>query len=78
MDELEKDFITIDISDYLSFTGRETGNVSRIRKKLFNSLKEMKKESYEFSYRGSKGELIEGSLSIIGDIITNGSFTYLL
>ena len=70
MDELEKDFITIDISDYLSFTGRETGNVSRIRKKLFNSLKEMKKESYEFSYRGSKGELIEGSLSIIGDIIT--------
>ena len=25
---------------------------------------------YEFSYRGSKGELIEGSLSIIGDIIT--------
>lgn len=68
INELDEDFITLDINDYLDFTGRPTGNVSRIRNNLFKTLKEMRKESYDYSFIDDKGELQEGSLVLIGDI----------
>lgn len=66
--DLNEDFITIDIDDYLDFTGRETGNTSRIRKNLFNTLKEMRKETYDYNYIDDKGVMHEDSLVLIGDI----------
>src|SRR5574344_3145960 len=62
IDQLDDDFITIDMSDYLDFTGRPTGNITRLRRNLLNTLIEMRKESYEYSYRDEKGALQEGSL----------------
>lgn len=67
-DELNQDFITIDIKDYLNFTGRPTGNISRIRKNLQNTLKEMSKERYDYTYLDEKGVLHDDSLVLIGDI----------
>lgn len=67
-DALSEDFITLDIDDYLDFTGRPTGNVSRIRKNLQNTLKEMRKESYDYTYLDEKGVLHDDSLVLIGDI----------
>ena len=68
IDQLDDDFITIDMSDYLDFTGRPTGNITRLRRNLLNTLIEMRKESYEYSYRDEKGALQEGSLVLIGDV----------
>lgn len=66
--QLNDDFITIDIDDYLAFTGRENTNVSRVRRNLINTLKEMRKESYDYSFYDEKGQLQEGSLVLIGDV----------
>ena len=68
IDEINEDFITLDIKDYLDFTGRQNGNVSRIRKNLQNTLKEMRKESYDYTYLDDKGVLHDVSLVLIGDI----------
>jgi len=68
INELNEDFITLDIDDYLDFTGRPTGNVSRIRKNLQATLKEMRKESYDYTYLDDKGVLHDDSLVLIGDI----------
>lgn len=78
VEQLDEDYIIIDMKDYLDFTGRETGNMSRIRKNLFNTLKEMRKETYEYSFIDERGALQEGSLILIGDIIStenNGNLT---
>lgn len=66
--DLDEDFINIDIDDYLDFTGRPNGNVSRIRRNLQSTLKEMRKESYDYSFIDERGALQEGSLVLIGDI----------
>ncbi len=68
INELDEDFINIDIDDYLEFTGRPNGNVSRIRRNLQRTLKEMRKESYDYSFIDERGALQEGSLILIGDI----------
>lgn len=68
VNDLDDDFINIDIDDYLDFTGRPNGNVSRIRRNLQNTLKEMRKESYDYSFIDERGALQEGSLVLIGDI----------
>lgn len=68
INELDDDFINIDIDDYLDFTGRPNGNVSRIRRNLQSTLKEMRKESYDYSFIDERGALQEGSLVLIGDI----------
>ena len=68
IENLNEDFINIDIDDYLEFTGRPNGNVSRIRRNLQNTLKEMRKESYDYSFIDERGALQEGSLVLIGDI----------
>ena len=68
IEELNEDFITLDIKDYLDFTGRDKGNVSRIRTNLQNTLKEMRKETYDYTYLDDKGVLHDDSLVLIGDI----------
>lgn len=68
IEDLHEDFINIDIDDYLEFTGRPNGNVSRIRRNLQSTLKEMRKESYDYSFIDERGALQEGSLVLIGDI----------
>lgn len=68
IDELNGDFITLDIDDYLDFTGRPNGNVSRIRRNLQDTLKEMRKESYDYTYLDEKGVLHDDSLVLIADI----------
>lgn len=68
INQLDDDFITIDIDDFLDFTGRPTGNVSRIRRNLQSTLKEMRKESYDYTYKDDKGVLHDDSLVLIGDI----------
>lgn len=68
INDLDEDFINIDIDDYLDFTGRPNGNVSRIRRNLQSTLKEMRKESYDYSFIDERGALQEGSLVLIGDI----------
>lgn len=68
INDLDEDFIKIDIDDYLDFTGRPNGNVSRIRRNLQSTLKEMRKESYDYSFIDERGALQEGSLILIGDI----------
>ena len=68
LNDLDEDFINIDIDDYLDFTGRPNGNVSRIRRNLQSTLKEMRKESYDYSFIDERGALQEGSLVLIGDI----------
>ena len=68
IEELNEDFITLDIDDYLDFTGRPKGNVSRIRRNLQNTLKEMRKETYDYTYLDDKGTLHDDSLVLIGDI----------
>lgn len=70
INQLDEEFITIDLSDYLEFTGRPTGNTTRIRRNLLNTLIEMRKESYEYSFIDPKGALQEGSLVLIGDVKT--------
>lgn len=68
INDLDEDFINVDIDDYLDFTGRPNGNVSRIRRNLQSTLKEMRKESYDYSFIDDRGALQEGSLVLIGDI----------
>ena len=65
---LDEDFIPIDINDYLEFTGRPNGNVSRIRNNLQKTLKEMRKEHYDYTYKDEKGVYHDDSLVILGDI----------
>jgi hypothetical protein len=68
MEQLNGDFIPIDIKDYMDFTGRPNGNISRTRKNLQNTLKEMRKESYDYTYKDEKGVLHDDSLVLIADI----------
>jgi hypothetical protein len=68
IEQLNEDFIPIDIKDYMDFTGRPKGNISRTRTKLQNTLKEMRKESYDYTYIDDKGVLHDDSLVLIGDI----------
>jgi hypothetical protein len=68
INQLNEDFITVDINDFLDFTGRPTGNVSRIRKNLQKSLIEMRKETYDYTYYDDKGVLHDDSLVLVADI----------
>ena len=68
INDLDKDFIDIDIDDFLDFTGRPNGNKYRIRNNLHNSLKEMRKEYYDYTYLDDKGVYHDDSLVLIGDI----------
>ena len=68
IEELNEDFITLDLDDYLDFTGRPNTNVSRVRRNLQSTLKEMRKESYDYTYLDEKGILHDDSLILIGDI----------
>lgn len=68
VEELNKDYITIDLDHYVDFNG--ISNPQRTRKRLLETLTEMRKESYEYSYYDEKGALQEGSLVLIGDVMT--------
>ena len=70
--QLEGDYITLDLEDYINFfnDGQTKINISRVRKDLLNGLIEAKKESYEYSFRDSKGVLQEGSIVLFGDVLT--------
>lgn len=70
IEQLDEDFITLDISNFLDFTGRENTNISRVRRNLLNTLIEMRKESYEYSFKDEKGVLQEGSLVLVADVKT--------
>lgn len=68
INQLNDDFIDLDMDDYLEFTGRPNGNLSRIRRNLQNSLKGMRKEHYDYTYIDEKGIYHDDSLVILGDI----------
>lgn len=70
IEQLDEDFITLDITNFLDFTGRENTNISRVRRNLLNTLIEMRKESYEYSFKDEKGVLQEGSLVLVADVKT--------
>ena len=68
VNELDNDYITIDLDHYVEFNG--ISNPQRTRKRLQATLIEMRKESYEYSYYDDKGALQEGSLVLIGDVMS--------
>lgn len=68
INQLNDDFIVVDIDDFIDFTGRPNTNISRVRRNLLNTLIEMRKESYDYSFYDEKGQLQEGSLILIGDV----------
>jgi len=66
------------MKDYLNFTGRETGNISRTRRNLLKTLREMKDETYEYSYIKENRQLEESFLSLVSEAISteyNGNAT---
>ena len=68
VNELDNDYITIDLDHYVEFNG--ISNPQRTRKRLQATLIEMRKESYEYSFYDDKGALQEGSLVLIGDVMS--------
>jgi hypothetical protein len=68
VNQLNEDYITIDLDNYVDFNG--ISNPRRTRQRLLKTLIEMRKESYEYSYYDEKGALQEGSLVLIGDVMT--------
>jgi hypothetical protein len=68
VNELDNDYITIDLDHYVDFNG--ISNPQRTRKRLQATLIEMRKESYEYSFYDDKGALQEGSLVLIGDVMS--------
>ena len=68
VNQLNEDYITIDLDNYVDFNG--ISNPRRTRQRLLKTLTEMRKESYEYSYIDEKGALQEGSLVLIGDVMT--------
>lgn len=70
--QLEEDYITLDLEHYVNFfnDGLTKVNTSRIRKDLLTGLIEARKESYDYSFYDSRGVLQEGSLILFGDVLT--------
>ena len=68
VNELDNNYITIDLDHYVDFNG--ISNPQRTRKRLQATLIEMRKESYEYSFYDDKGALQEGSLVLIGDVMS--------
>lgn len=68
VEQLSEDYITIDLDDYVDFNG--ISNPRRTRQRLLNTLREMSKERYEYSFYDEIGALQEGSLVLIADVMT--------
>lgn len=68
MEALEETYITLDLDDFIDFYGLK--NPRRVRQELYKTLKGMGNERYEYRFKDDKGNMVDMSLVLVGDVIS--------